>query len=135
MLRLTPEPPPTVPVTVVRQPVAANETVQPEAAARPAVPPKVEKKPTVGTEIPQKAAIPAKNPPIPTPSAPAEKPSAPPKTAPNDAIPAWKQPLVMRSPSALAQYYNAEPAVPPANLLKPTASLVSPMPVQQTILP
>ena len=135
VLRLTPEPPPTVPVTVVRQPVAANETVQPEAAARPAVPPKVEKKPTVGTEIPQKAAIPAKNPPIPTPSAPAEKPSAPPKTAPNDAIPAWKQPLVMRSPSALAQYYNAEPAVPPANLLKPTASLVSPMPVQQTILP
>ena len=135
VLRLTPEPPPTVPETVVRQPVAANETVQPEAAARPAVPPKVEKKPTVGTEIPQKAAIPAKNPPIPTPSAPAEKPSAPPKTAPNDAIPAWKQPLVMRSPSALAQYYNAEPAVPPANLLKPTASLVSPMPVQQTILP
>lgn len=42
----------------------------------------------------------------------------------------------MRSPSALAQHYNAEPAVPPpANLLKPTASLVSPMPVQQTILP
>ena len=132
VLRLTPEPPPTVPVTVVRQPVTASETVQPEAA----VPPKVEKKPTVGTEIPQKAAILAKNPPIPTPSAPAEKPSAPPKTAPNDAIPAWKQPLVMRSPSALAQHYNAEPAVPPpANPLKPTASLVSPMPVQQTILP
>ena len=42
----------------------------------------------------------------------------------------------MRSPSALAQHYNAEPAVPPpANPLKPTASLVSPMPVQQTILP
>lgn len=41
----------------------------------------------------------------------------------------------MRSPSALAQHYNAEPAVPPANLLKPTASLVSPIPVQQTILP
>lgn len=131
VLRLTPEPPPTVPVTVVRQPVTASETAQPEAAARPAVPPKVEKKPTVGTEIPQKAAISAKNPPIPTPSAPAEKPSAP----PNDAIPAWKQPLVMRSPSALAQHYNAEPAAPPANLLKPTASLVSPMPVQQTILP
>lgn len=103
VLRLTPEPPPTVPVTVVRQPVTASEAVQPEAP----VPPKVEKKPTVGTEIPQKAAIPA-----------------------------WKQPLVMRSPSALAQRYNAEPAVlPPANPLKPTASLVSPMPVQQTILP
>ena len=41
----------------------------------------------------------------------------------------------MRSPSALAQHYNAEPAPPPANLLKPTASLVSPIPVQQTILP
>lgn len=42
----------------------------------------------------------------------------------------------MRSPSALAQHYNAEPAVPPpANLLKPTASLVSTIPVQQTILP
>ncbi len=131
VLRLTPEPPPTVPVTVVRQPVTASEAVQPEAAVRSAVPPKAEKKPTVGTEIPQKAAISAKNPPIPTPSAPAEKPSAP----PNDAIPAWKQPLVMRSPSALAQHYNAEPAAPPANLLKPTASLVSPMPVQQTILP
>lgn len=125
VLRLTPEPPPTVPVT-------ASETAQPEAAVRSAVPPKAEKKPTVGTEIPQKAAIPAKDPPIPTPSAPAEKPSAP----PNDAIPAWKQPLVMRSPSALAQHYNAEPAVPPpANLLKPTASLVSTIPVQQTILP
>lgn len=136
VLRLTPEPPPTVPVTVVRQPVTANETAQPEAAVRSAVPSKVEKKPTVGTEIPQKAAIPAKNPPIPTPSAPAEKPSAPPKPAPDDAIPAWKQPLVMRSPSALAQHYNAEPAVPPpANPLKPTASLVSPIPVQQTILP
>lgn len=78
VLRLTPEPPPTVPVTVVRQPVTASETAQPEAAVRSAVPPKAEKKPTVGTEIPQKAAIPAKNPPIPTPSAPAEKPSAPP---------------------------------------------------------
>ena len=131
VLRLTPEPPPTVPVTVVRQPVTASETAQPEAAVRSAVPPKAEKKPTVGTEIPQKAAIPAKDPPIPTPSAPAEKPSAP----PNDAIPAWKQPLVMRSPSALAQHYNAEPAAPPANLLKPTASLVSTIPVQQTILP
>ncbi len=127
VLRLTPEPPPTVPVTVVRQPVTVSENAQPEAA----VPPKAEKKPTVGMEIPQKAAIPAKNPPIPTQSAPAEKPSAP----PNDAIPAWKQPLVMRSPSALAQHYNAEPAAPPANLLKPTASLVSPIPVQQTILP
>lgn len=135
VLRLTPEPPPTVPVTVVRQPVTASETAQPEAAVRSAVPPKAEKKPTVGTEIPQKAAIPAKNPPIPTQSAPAEKPSAPPKPAPDDAIPAWKQPLVMRSPSALAQHYNAEPAAPPANLLKPTASLVSPIQVQQTILP
>ena len=157
VLRLTPEPPPTVPVTVVRQPVTvvrqpvtvvrqpvtvvrqpvtASETAQPEAAVRSAVPPKAEKKPTVGTEIPQKAAIPAKNPPIPTQSVPPEKPSAPPKPAPDDAIPAWKQPLVMRSPSALAQHYNAEPAVPPpANLLKPTASLVSPIPVQQTILP
>ena len=136
VLRLTPEPPPTVPVTVVRQPVTASETVQPEATVRPAVPPKAEKKPTVGTEIPQKAAIPAKNPPIPTPGAPADKPSAPPKIAPNDAIPAWKQPLVMRSPSALAQHYNAEPAVPPpTNPLKATASLVSPIPVQQTILP
>lgn len=131
VLRLTPEPPSTVPVTVVRQPVTASEAMQPEAT----VPPKVEKKPTVGTEIPQKAAIPAKDPPIPTPSAPPEKPSEPSKPAPNDAIPAWKQPLVMRSPSALAQHYNAEPAAPPANLLKPTASLVSPMPVQQTILP
>lgn len=138
VLRLTPEPPPTVPVTVVRQPVTvvrqpvtASETAQPEAAVRSAVPPKAEKKPTVGMEIPQKAAISAKNPPIPTPSAPPDKPSEP----PNDAIPAWKQPLVMRSPSALAQHYNAEPAAPPANLLKPTASLVSPMPVQQTILP
>ena len=132
MLRLTPEPPPTVPVTVVRQPVTASETAQPEAT----VPPKVEKKPTVGTEIPQKAAIPAKKPPIPTQSVPPEKPSEPPKPAPDDAIPAWKQPLVMRSPSALAQHYNAEPAAPPpANLLKPTASLVSPIPVQQTILP
>ena len=131
VLRLTPEPPPTVPVTVVRQPVTASETAQPEAAVRSAVPPKVEKKPTVGMEIPQKAAISAKNPPIPTPSAPPDKPSEP----PNDAIPAWKQPLVMRSPSALAQHYNAEPAAPPANPLKPTASLVSPIPVQQTILP
>lgn len=43
VLRLTPEPPPTVPVTVVRQPVTASETAQPEAAVRPAVPPKVEK--------------------------------------------------------------------------------------------
>ena len=135
VLRLTPEPPPTVPVTVVRQPVTASETAQPEAAVRSAVPPKAEKKPTVGTKIPQKAAIPAKNPPIPTQSVPPEKPSAPPKPAPDDAIPAWKQPLVMRSPSALAQHYNAEPAAPPANLLKPTASLVSPIPVQQTILP
>ena len=49
VLRLTPEPPPTVPVTVVRQPVTASETAQPEAAVRPAVPPKAEKKPTVGT--------------------------------------------------------------------------------------
>lgn len=40
VLRLTPEPPPTVPVMVVRQPVTASEAVQPEAA----VPPKVEKK-------------------------------------------------------------------------------------------
>ena len=135
VLRLTPEPPPTVPVTVVRQPVTASETAQPEAAVRSVVPPKAEKKPTVGTETPQKAAIPAKDPPIPTPSAPPEKPSEPPKPALNDAIPAWKQPLVMRSPSALAQHYNAEPAAPPANLLKPTASLVSPIPVQQTILP
>ena len=136
MLRLTPAPPPPVPVTVVRQPVTASETAQPEAAVRPAVPPKAEKKTPVGTEIPQQAAIPAKNPPIPPPSAPAEKPSAPPKPAPDDAIPAWKQPLVMRSPSALAQHYNAEPAVPPpANPLKPTESLVSPIPVQQTILP
>ena len=121
VLRLTPEPPPTVPVTVVRQPVTASEAMQPETAVRSAVPPKAEKKPTVGTEIPQKAAIPAKK---------------PPKPAPNDAIPAWKQPLMMRSPSALAQHYNAEPAAPPpANPLKPTASLVSPIPVQQTILP
>lgn len=43
VLRLTPEPPPTVPVTVVRQPVTASETVQPEATVRPAVPPKAEK--------------------------------------------------------------------------------------------
>ena len=136
VLRLTPEPPPTVPVPVVRQPVTASETAQPEAAVRSAVPPKAEKKPTVGTEIPQKAAIPAKNPPIPTPCVPPDKPSEPPKPAPDDAIPAWKQPLVMRSPSALAQHYNAEPAVPPpGNPLKPTASLVSPIPVQQTILP
>ena len=40
VLRLTPEPPPTVPVTVVRQPVTASETAQPEAAVRSAVPPK-----------------------------------------------------------------------------------------------
>ncbi|HCJ89866.1 MAG TPA: hypothetical protein DHV94_10715, partial [Clostridiales bacterium] len=79
VLRLTPEPPPTVPVTVVRQPVTASETAQPEAT----VPPKVEKKPTVGMEIPQKAAIPAKNPPIPTPSTPAEKPSEPPHFTPS----------------------------------------------------
>ena len=44
VLRLTPEPPPTVPVTVVRQPVTASEAVQPEAAVRSAVPPKAEKK-------------------------------------------------------------------------------------------
>lgn len=39
VLRLTPEPPSTVPVTVVRQPVTASEAMQPEAT----VPPKVEK--------------------------------------------------------------------------------------------
>ena len=136
VLRLTPEPPPTVPVSVVRQPVTANPPVQPvEAAVRPAVPPKQEKRPTVGLENRPKAPIPAKNPPIPTLSAPPEKPIEPPKPAPDAAIPAWKQPLVMRSPSALAQQYNAEPAAPPANPPKPTASLVSSMPVQQTILP
>lgn len=43
VLRLTPEPPPAVPVTVVRQPVTASETAQPEAAVRSAVPQKAEK--------------------------------------------------------------------------------------------
>lgn len=134
VLRLTPEPPPTVPVTVVRQQVTASAPVQPEAAAvRATVPPKAEQKPTVGTEIPQKPTLPTKVPPVSVPKK-VEKPLDTPSPAPETAIPAWKQPL-MRSPSMLAAQYNAEPAPPPANPPKPTASLVSPMPVQQTILP
>lgn len=134
VLRLTPEPPPTVPVTVVRQKVTASAPVQPEASAvRPTVPPKAEQKPTVDTELSQKPPIPAKVPPVSAPKKP-EKPLDTPTTTPETAVPAWKQPM-MRSPSALVAQYNAEPAPPPALPRKPTASLVPPMPVQQKILP
>lgn len=119
VLRLTPEPPPTTPVTVVRQAVAETTPTQP--ATRPIVPEKaemsqrkLEEKPTVGIERPVKQASPAPKPTTPT----VQSAPKPPET------PAWKQPM-MRSPSVLAAQYNADPVPPP--IPRPET--------QQTVLP
>lgn len=119
VLRLTPEPPPTTPVTVVRQTVV--ETTPTQSATRPIVPEKaempqrkLEEKPTVGIEMLVKQASSAPKPTAPT----VQSAPKPPET------PAWKQPM-MRSPSALAAQYNADPVPPP--IPRPAA--------QQTVLP
>lgn len=118
VLRLTPEPPPTTPVTVVRQPVAEIKPTQPDA--RPMVPEKTEippkrteEKPTIGIEKPMK------------PEMSAPKPTAPmTQSAPKSSeTPAWKQPM-MRSPSVLAAQYNTDLVPPP--IPRPAA--------QQTVL-
>lgn len=131
VLRLTPEPLPTTPVTVVRQQVAPSTPAETPRTPRPTVPQKAEipqNEPTAGMENPPPAAIPAPKPPQIEKTA--SKTPAQTATVP---VSAWQQPM-MRSPSVLAARYNAEP-VPPPPTTPPTPRSTMRTAEQQSVLP